>query len=257
MQKNWILTAGGVIVVLLIVIVIFAARGVNQVQTPVPVQQQPTQPEVVVNSLSVSDQPSGMSVAIESVDLKENGYVVIHEDEAGKAAKVIGNSKLLEAGSYSNLEVSLTRESKDDEVLYAMLHSDDGDGSYGFPDEDFPLKDEQDNVVLKKFIIGKSEEAAKPSTAEVTITYTDDGFSPAEATVSSGGKVTWINNSSKELQVGSAIHPIHSENREISGGKFTLDISPGESATVTLTKKGTWGYHAHLKPSAGGRLIVQ
>lgn len=253
MEKNWLWAGAlGVVAIIVIVIVIFAVRGGYQ-KPQAPVVTQVESPTTVLpsNSVSVSAQKAG-KVATVSATLGESGYVVIHEETDGKPAKVIGNLSVLPSGSYNNLTVNLTRASKDGENLYAMLHLDDGDGTYGFPDEDFPIKDEQGNVVLVKFTIGETPEAE----SRLTITYNGSVFSPVSATVPSGGKVTWVNNSSKELQVGSTPHPVHTDNQEVSGGKYTLDIKAGQSATVAVTKKGTWGYHNHLNPSVRGTLGV-
>lgn len=254
-EKNWLwIGALGIVAIIVIVIVVIAVRGSSQVpQTPITQTSPAAQTQVLSNTVSASNQPAGQSVKIDSVSLKEAGYVVIHEEAEGKPAKVIGNSSALQAGTYSNLVVNLTRASKDGENLYPMLHSDDGDGTYGFPDEDLPIKDEQGNIVIAKLTVG----GASSQTSGVTITYDGSAFSSAQATVASGGKVTWVNSSGKQLQLGSDPHPIHTGNKEVSGGKFTLDIAPGQSAAVTVTKTGTFGYHDHLNPSAKGKLVVQ
>ena len=60
----------------------------------------------------------------------------------------------------------------------------------------------------------KSTEAKVVS--ELTITYTDSGFSPETAIIKSGGKVTWVNKSSGDLQVGANPHPVHTGNKELT-----------------------------------------
>lgn len=256
MRKNWLWA--GALAIVAIIVIIFAIRGGYQTpQAPVTTEVASPTPVTLINTISASNQPAGQTVTITTVTLKENGFIAIHEDTEGKPGKVIGNSTLLQAGSYSNVTVNLTRASKDDETLHPMLHSDDGDGTYGFPDEDFPIKDEQGNIVITKFIAGGTPQATPVTQSQVTITYNGSNFSPTSATVASGGKVTWVNNSSRELQVASALHPVHTDNPEVSGGKYTLDLSAGQSQTVTVTKKGTWGYHNHLIPSNSGTLSVQ
>ena len=91
----------------------------------------------------------------------------------------------------------------------------------------------------------------------ITITVTDNGFSPAESTVKSGGKVTWTNNSSKSVQVASDPHPTHTANPELTNGQSVAELAPGASVTVTLTKTGTWGFHDHLNPGVRGKVTVQ
>jgi len=89
------------------------------------------------------------------------------------------------------------------------------------------------------------------------IIFKDDGVSPPCDAIISGGKVVWVNNSAKPIQVSSDPHPIHTDNSEISDGKFVLQLEPGQSATITLTKKGNFGFHDHLKPNLSGRILVK
>lgn len=94
--------------------------------------------------------------------------------------------------------------------------------------------------------------------SDLTIIYTDNGFSPETATVKSGGKIIWKNSSSSsELQVGVNPHPSHTGDREITGGDFVVTVSPGESKSITVEKKGTFGYHNHLSAGDSGSVTVE
>lgn len=90
----------------------------------------------------------------------------------------------------------------------------------------------------------------------VTIRATDSGFNPTQAWVKSGGQITWVNNTSKKIAIGSDSHPTHTLNQEISGGKFVLELDPEKTKTVTVTKDGIWGYHDHLNSSVKGTVII-
>ncbi|OGD87392.1 hypothetical protein A2870_01450 [Candidatus Curtissbacteria bacterium RIFCSPHIGHO2_01_FULL_41_11] len=90
----------------------------------------------------------------------------------------------------------------------------------------------------------------------VTITLDESGFSPATSNVNSDGSVTWTNSSEKNGGIASDPHPTHTSNQELTDGQFVLNLAPGASATVTVTKKGTWGFHDHLNPSAKGSVTV-
>lgn len=99
---------------------------------------------------------------------------------------------------------------------------------------------------------------ANETTAEQNvITLTQNGFSPPTVTVKTGSKITWVNKSGKEWQIGADPHPSHTGNRQISGGEFTLNLAPGQERVVTGEKVGTFGYHNHLNPSQTGTIIVQ
>jgi len=92
----------------------------------------------------------------------------------------------------------------------------------------------------------------------VTISAADSGFSPSSVTIKAGESITWVNRTSKEVEVGSAKHPTHSENPELTGGEFVIKLAPGETKTVSAgSKVGTWGYHDHLNPSAFGKVVIE
>jgi hypothetical protein len=63
---------------------------------------------------------------VASVTLDEAGYVVIHDGTATTPGAVLGASAYLEAGTYTDLAVSLDREIEDGEYLWPMLHVESG-----------------------------------------------------------------------------------------------------------------------------------
>lgn len=109
------------------------------------------------NAIYVSDAMPAVSVQVGFAVLAEGGYVVMHEDSEGKPGAIIGNSDVLSQGESQDFEVMLSRESVDGETLYAMLHSDNGDGAFN-PAEDKPIKDDQENVVLMRFQVSSDAE---------------------------------------------------------------------------------------------------
>jgi len=109
-----------------------------------------------------------------------------------------------------------------------------------------------------------------PETAvatEVTVTYTDQGFSPASVTVAQGQTVIWVNQSSGSMWVASAAHPTHTAYSGTSLSEHCPDTAnaafdacaataPGESFSFTFDKAGTWKYHDHTNASRFGSVIV-
>lgn len=97
---------------------------------------------------------------------------------------------------------------------------------------------------------------------EVTVTYTDSGYSPKSITVQAGTKVTFVNNSSGAMWTASDPHPVHTT-YPVSGGciKSAFDEckadQPGSSWSFTFDKVGTWGYHNHRSPTTKGTVIVE
>ena len=91
------------------------------------------------------------------------------------------------------------------------------------------------------------------TTSANTITYSDNGFSPASLTVAAGTKITIKNISSNALQFNSNPHPQHTDDSELNVGS----IEAGSSKTITVTKTGSHGYHNHLNTGDTGTIVVQ
>ena len=94
---------------------------------------------------------------------------------------------------------------------------------------------------------------ATPASSGVTITYTNNGFTPSSVKVISGGSVTVKNDSSRTIQFESSPHPAHTDNSELNLGQ----VGAGQSKAFTVTKRGTWGYHDHLNASEEGTIVVE
>lgn len=87
----------------------------------------------------------------------------------------------------------------------------------------------------------------------MTITYDGSSFNVSPSSIKSGENVKITNNSNDQLDFDSDPHPTHTDNPELNAG----DIEPGQSKTITLTTKGTWGFHNHFDPSQHGNLTVE
>ncbi len=110
----------------------------------------------------------------------------------------------------------------------------------------------QDNKSAAGDAGANSQNDTTNQTAEATITYSDDGYSPASLTVKSGATVTIKNTSSSSIQFDSDPHPAHTANQELNVGS----VAPGESKTFTPTTKGSHAYHNHFDSSQTGVLVV-
>ena len=100
---------------------------------------------------------------------------------------------------------------------------------------------------------GASNSPAASAVSEASITYDSSGFHPAETTVKSGAQITFVNRTSGNIQVDSNPHPIHTDDTDLNVGT----IEPGQSKTVTLTKKGSFGFHNHLLPSDSAKITIE
>lgn len=107
------------------------------------------------------------------------------------------------------------------------------------------------------------------SSTPVTVTYTDQGFSPKTVTVIEGTTVTFVNESSKRMWVGADEHPTHTEYDGTSKndhcatgytGAPAFDqctaTMKGTNYSFTFTKAGTWDYHNHAAAADEGSVVV-
>ncbi|RME50539.1 MAG: SH3 domain-containing protein, partial [Caldilineae bacterium] len=110
--------------------------------TPAPVEEPaPVEPVAgdAANSVIVADQTvdAGM-VTVAQVNAAQDGWIVIHADDAGTFGEVIGYAQVA-AGANENVVVEIDA-ARATPILYAMLHVDAGEpGVYEFPGPDGPV----------------------------------------------------------------------------------------------------------------------
>ena len=102
---------------------------------------------------------------------------------------------------------------------------------------------------------------------DVTVTYTDQGFSPASVTVPIGTKVNFVNQSSGKMWVASAKHPDHTVYSGTSLSQHCPDTTnsafdecagdeAGKTYSFTFNKEGVWKYHDHINSKMFGSITV-
>lgn len=111
------------------------------------------------------------------------------------------------------------------------------------------------------------ETVVENAVPEVTVAYTDQGFSPKEITIVLGTKVTFVNQSTKNMWVASAKHPDHTVYSGTSLSQHCPDttnssfdectaVASGSSFSFTFSKEGSWKYHNHTSASDFGSVTV-
>ena len=92
-----------------------------------------------------------------------------------------------------------------------------------------------------------------PNNPVVTITLSNTGFEPKDATVKVGTRVVWINKSGKTATVNSDNHPTHLLYPFLNLGQFP----DGSSVQVVFEKAGKYTYHNHLNSSEIGSVTAE
>ncbi len=90
--------------------------------------------------------------------------------------------------------------------------------------------------------------------ADVTITYTDNGFFPFEFEIKKGETVEFLNKSNDMMWVASNGHPAHFILPKFDQLKA---VSFGQKYLYTFDEVGEWAYHNHVNPKMGGKIIVR
>lgn len=100
------------------------------------------------NRITIADQYPGNVVYVSSAQFEKDGWVVIHKDNAGTPGAVIGSMYF--AKGINPGKITLTENTANGQLYYAMLHSDDGDKKFDIA-KDLPLKDANGSAVMKTF----------------------------------------------------------------------------------------------------------
>ena len=95
-------------------------------------------PDLAPSAIEAEDQEGlGIGMVIKSVTLPAQGFVAVHGDNNGSPGPVIGHSKLLAAGTTTDVEVIFDDMVAVSGKVYPMIHIDlNGDGEYTFAPPD-------------------------------------------------------------------------------------------------------------------------
>lgn len=160
------------------------------------------------------------SLQVPAPNSNVNEMIVVNEEESSED----------ETNTNANEETNENTNESEEEEVNENVNTDEGE------DEEEEERDDEEEV------------------SAVVVTYNGNFFSPTSVTLEAGGKITFVNNSTRVMQVSSDNHPTHTKNPELGTGPLT---AAGSTYTVTLTKVGSWGYHDHNNTSAVGKIVVE
>jgi len=226
-----------------------------------------TEPATVASNdtnaqLFVRAETNAETVVVTEAVLTEPGYLVVREVIGDTAGQIVEISPYLDAGTYSNIEIPLGEFYTGENELMVLVYAD-AEGDKVLNDFDQPFIDENSNFVARFVatgdVVANEVVGVKPagiSLADMgmnaqTITYTNEGFSPATIEVGVGAMIHFVNESDTQMWVASDSHPAHDV-------LPTFDqFKPGDMFMYVFEEPGTWEYHDHLNPSAVGEIIVK
>ncbi|MDX1689503.1 MAG: hypothetical protein R3290_00630 [Acidimicrobiia bacterium] len=87
-------------------------------------------PAEVVFEEQTSD---GTTIVVDTITLPSPGFIAVHGNADGSPGPVIGHSQLLDAGTQSNVAVTLDQPLESSDLVFPMAHIDvNGNGEYEF-----------------------------------------------------------------------------------------------------------------------------
>lgn len=101
----------------------------------------------------VTDQAAGATVHVDELSLALDGWAVVHEEQGGYIGNALGAMRR-DAGSYTDLTVSLLRNTEPATRYWVVLYSDNGDRLFNLHD-DFPIRDANSNPIISSFMTNK------------------------------------------------------------------------------------------------------
>jgi plastocyanin len=146
------------------------------------------------STLTLADQDGdGTTVTIDAVDLPAAGFVAVHSGADGSPGPVIGVSELLNAGSTTDVVVTLDEPLTETGTVFPMVHIDtDANGVYEFgtvDGVDGPGVTAAGDVAVGPVVVtlatGGESSAAAPPTQPASITFTDQDSDGAGIVIAS------------------------------------------------------------------------
>lgn len=109
------------------------------------------------NAIYIENQTTGStSILVGFAVFSQPGFIVVYDDNTGVPGSIIGESSLIESGG-EHLIVELDGSLVEEQVYYAMLYHDDGDGRFR-ADEDTQAVDSEQSVILMSFLASPESE---------------------------------------------------------------------------------------------------
>lgn len=130
-----------------------------------------------VNSVVLAETPAGNFATVAQAYLTRSGYVVFHLVNSNGDSSIIGKTDLLAAGSHANVKVQLDTPLAYKQAVVAVLHEDDGDGKFEYPESDGYLVNANGFFVSDIDVVDVSRSDAESKVLEAQVaTFMENNF---------------------------------------------------------------------------------
>lgn len=146
-------------------LVVYLAKVTTKPQQPSKADQEasssaqltppkPTKPPIPKDwGLKISDQAQGATITVDYLAALKPGWVIIYGDEGGQPGKIISETiPPFEAGTFEN-NVFILRTPLINGRYFAVLHTEDDNGSFDFPGSDKEALDSKGGKIIQSFTV--------------------------------------------------------------------------------------------------------
>ena len=81
------------------------------------------------NTITIGDQPAGMRVVFDSASFSTSVWVAVREDIDGELGSILG-ARRFDAGTYTDAEIELLRNTLEESKYHVVMYKDDGDREF-------------------------------------------------------------------------------------------------------------------------------
>lgn len=129
------------------------------------------------NSVVLGEVEGGNIITVSQATLTKPGYVVLYRVNSNGEGAVAANSELLSVGTHSNVQIQLDSPAVERQAIVAVLHEDDGDETFEYPESDMYLVNADAQVVNDIDVVGVSRTDQESKILEAQIrTFIENNF---------------------------------------------------------------------------------
>jgi hypothetical protein len=128
-----------------------------------------------LNSVILAETETGNFVTIAYANLTQPGFIALYKVNSNSETLPIGHTDLLPPTIISNLKLEINTVVAEKQTIVAVLHQDDGDGVFEFPESDPYLKNGDFIVSDVDVVEIRAEREAKNLKAQID-TYLENNF---------------------------------------------------------------------------------
>lgn len=121
------------------------------------------------NTVVITETETGNFVTVASTRLAQDGYIVAYQVDSNGESEVVGHSDLLQAGTHTNVQLQLDTVLAEQQAVVVVLHEDDGDGVFEYPDSDQYLLNPGMIIVSDIDVVDVSSEDAESRALEAQV----------------------------------------------------------------------------------------